>query len=446
MNMEKSNKNFKTAVVSIVAVTLVVCLGFIAFYFLKPSYIKTETGEKIKEEKLDEEYIRILACGVDKSDRLTDVIMYALYDVKNQEINVLQIPRDTFVGTEYITGKINGVYGSMKNHSDGMMELKGILKEQLKLDTDYTALITLEGVSDIIDSLGGVKMNIPFQMNYLPDRGQIIYPGEQIIDGEKAEWLVRFRSGYQNADIGRMNMQKEFLIACLDTVHQKGRMAAVSALMQNFDEVKTDMPLTKAVSLAKKAFEIKSENIHMYALEGDGTMYGTYAVFELDKEKAADILNEHFRLKDFVSAEDLGILEVPYVEVPKKEPLRDEEGRLIDEFGYLIDDYGNPIDEDGNYIRFALDDGTPTDKYGNPVEVDDYGYPIYENKEKVPGALSDDQEENEKQPLSSFEQMRESEMAEENETEENPSEDENSDENNQSEQFSGGENNFQYQN
>lgn len=402
--MKKSNKIFKAAIIVIIVITFIACAGFAAAYFMKPSYKDKETGEEVKAEKLDEEYIRVLACGVDKSDRLTDVIMYILYDVNNQKVNVLQIPRDSFVGTEYQTGKINSVYGSVKNHNDGMKELKSVFQEQFSLDVDYTALITLKGVSNIIDSLGGVKMNIPFQMNYLPDRGQILYPGEQIIDGEKAEWIVRFRSGYQNADIGRMNMQKEFLLAVLDTVRDKGRMAAVSALMQNFGEVKTDMPIKKAISIANKAFEMKNEDINMFVLDGSGKMYGTYAVFELNKETTADILNENFRPDGkIVTADELGIKQVPYVEVPKKEPLRDEQGRLIDEFGYLIDSYGNPIDEDGNYIRFALEDGTPTDKYGNPIETDDYGYPIYENQDKVPGA-NDETSSNEEQENSTSEE------------------------------------------
>ncbi|MEG1993873.1 MAG: LCP family protein, partial [Oscillospiraceae bacterium] len=229
--MKKSNKVILIAVLIIIIATLTSCIGI---YFVNKNK-DTDPNSIPNIDKLEspkEDYVRVLACGVDKSQKLTDVIMYAVYDVKNQSINVLQIPRDSFIGTDYVSGKINSVYGSKKEPKDSMKELEKILEEQFKLQVDYTASITLEGVSNIVDSLGGVKMNVPMTLNYLP--GKVIYEGEQIIDGEKAEWLVRFRSGYKNADIGRLNMQKEFLMAMLDTVKDKGRIAAVSDLAANF--------------------------------------------------------------------------------------------------------------------------------------------------------------------------------------------------------------------
>lgn len=377
--MKKSNKVILVAVIIIIIATLTSLVGVIFVQKNKPQ-VPDEITDVKEIEAPKEDYIRVLACGVDKSQKLTDVIMYAIYDIKNQKIDVLQIPRDSFVGQDYLTGKINGVYGSKRDHKEGMEELKKILKEQLKLDVDYTATITLEGVSNIVDSLGGVKMNIPMTINYLP--GKVINEGEQTIDGEKAEWLVRFRKGYKNADLGRLNMQKEFLMAMLDTVRDKGRISAVKAIASNFGELETDMPVTKAISIGNKAFGIENEDINMYTLEGRGKMYATYAVYEINKEKAAELLNEHFRLGEKVSAEDLGVKEVPYIEVPKKEQLTDELGRPIDEYGFLIDEDGNPIDENGNYIIFKDDDGIICDKFGTPVEVDENGYPIYNNSTK----------------------------------------------------------------
>ena len=375
--MKKSNKVILIAVIIIIIATLTSCVGIYFVSKNEPTDPNKITDiDKIQEPK--EDYVRVLACGVDKSEKLTDVIMYGVYDVKNQKINVLQIPRDSFVGTEYATGKINSVYGSKKESKDGMAELEKILEEQFKLQVDYTASITLKGVSNVVDSLGGVKMNVPMTLNYLP--GKVIYKGEQTINGEKAEWLVRFRSGYKNADIGRLNMQKEFLMAMLDTVKEKGRLAAVSALASNFGELTTNIPLTKAISLANKAFSIENENISMYAVEGYGKMYGTYSVYEIDKTKVAQLLNEYFRLPgEEVPADKLGIKDVPYIEVPKKEELTDDEGRPVDEYGFLIDKEGNPIDENGNYIIFKDDDGVICDKFGNPVNVDENGYPIYNN-------------------------------------------------------------------
>ena len=41
----------------------------------------------------------------------SDVIMYALFNTKTGEVDILRIPRDTFVGSEFPTGKVNAIYG-----------------------------------------------------------------------------------------------------------------------------------------------------------------------------------------------------------------------------------------------------------------------------------------------------------------------------------------------
>ena len=62
------------------------------------------------------EQIQILLMGVstDNGGKLTDTIIVATYDPKNQKASLLSIPRDTFVGKNPQTGtgsdKINALY------------------------------------------------------------------------------------------------------------------------------------------------------------------------------------------------------------------------------------------------------------------------------------------------------------------------------------------------
>ena len=67
----------------------------------------------------------------------------------------------------------------------------------LEIPVNYYARINLEGFRNIIDILGGVEFNVPFDMLY-DDPAQNLHisleKGLQILDGVKAEQLVRFNA------------------------------------------------------------------------------------------------------------------------------------------------------------------------------------------------------------------------------------------------------------
>lgn len=244
-------------------------------------------------DNLDEDVINVLALGVDNTQQLTDVIMYVRLNPKDTSVSILRLPRDCFVGSEYPTAKINTIYGHPDEGKDGVTTLVDYLEENWKLEIDYYAAITLDGVRQIVDDMGGVTMDIPQTINYLP--GKVLYPGEQVLTGEQAEWLIRYRSGYSNGDLGRIDMQSQFLMACLQTAKDLGRMKCLPILMKNYDTMETDMPLDKMVSIANTFFNIDPNAIDFNVVPGEGAMYYSYAVYNVDKDGLLEILNEKFQ-------------------------------------------------------------------------------------------------------------------------------------------------------
>ena len=81
----------------------------------------------------------------------------------------------------------------------------------------YVAL-DLQSFEQLVDLMGGVRFDVPMDM-YYNDPSQNLYinipAGEQKLNGEQAMQLVRFRSGYANADLGRVSVQREFVSAAL---------------------------------------------------------------------------------------------------------------------------------------------------------------------------------------------------------------------------------------
>lgn len=265
-------------------------------------------GRPLQERDLQEipeqsEDVHLLFCGVDDSQELTDVIIYGVYDPKAGSACLLSIPRDTFLGDAYPTGKINQVYRA----TGSMAALKEEVMRRFHLPVDYTVTITLESVGEIIDEVGGVPITIEQDIYDLGVR--LFEAGDQVLNGEQAQLFIRQRHAYANADLGRIEAQQGFLLALLDKVQSLGKLKALQLVMSNFSAVSTDMPLSQAISIAYTAFEIKREDISFFTVPGEGKMNGGYAVYEIDRGALADILNAHF----LQSPIEAGMLDFPRV-------------------------------------------------------------------------------------------------------------------------------------
>ncbi|MBC8569264.1 LCP family protein [Zongyangia hominis] len=321
LRKKKSSGKKKTIVViSILAVLCILAVGAVALLKnYRPLEQKPATTADPSEStskplensaEIKEKSVNILVCGLDESEILTDVIMLVSFDIENKQAQVLQIPRDSYIGDEYISGKINTRYGHPKDGQTKIGALIEIINQQYKLPIDHYVTVTIPGFRDIVDSMGGVKVDIPQQINYLP--GKVLYPGEQVLDGEKAEWFVRYRAGYANADIGRVGAQKLFLKGLMDAVKEKGRMAMTGILTQNMNNITTDMSVSEILAYAGVGFDLNSDDIDFYVVPGEGLMHNGYAVYAVDVEGVADILNEHFR--DYTDKVPASELEIPKVE------------------------------------------------------------------------------------------------------------------------------------
>jgi len=67
---------------------------------------------------------------------------------------------------------------------------------------------------DIIDAMGGVYYDVPVDMKYFDPTQNLtinVSKGYQLLDGYNAMGVFRFRSGYANADLGRIEVQQDFL-------------------------------------------------------------------------------------------------------------------------------------------------------------------------------------------------------------------------------------------
>ena len=248
-------------------------------------------GEKSADSspEPESEPFDLLVCGVDNSKRLTDVIIVARVDMQNNRINMLQIPRDTYIGEGYATGKINAVYSA-----DGIDGLRGMIAERFSVEAEHYVTVTLDAFRGIVDDLGGVELDVPQRIVFTKDK--IIEKGRQTLDGERAEWFVRYRAGYALADIGRMGAQELFLRALATAASQKSGAELALIAGKRLSEIETDLTLAEILRLVSEfsGGGRGTPELTSHIVPGEGRMVGGYAVYMPYEEQTAELIAEIF--------------------------------------------------------------------------------------------------------------------------------------------------------
>lgn len=260
------------------------------------------------------EPIRILIMGESGVDdyKLADTIMIAQYNPKTQSASILSIPRDTYVGkkdrktatTNYIASyKINTVFRSGTNIPEAITRIS----EVTGLELENYIIIDTDALIKLVDAIGGVTFDVPIDMDY-DDEGQELAihlkAGEQLIDGAKAEQLLRFRhnnngstypASYGMEDLGRMKTQRNFITA---TLKQVLKLQNIFKLKQIIDimneEVTTNMDLTKLKAYIAPATNFNVDDIKTDMVPGTTELCNGVSIYIADKTKTKKVVNELF--------------------------------------------------------------------------------------------------------------------------------------------------------
>lgn len=291
-----------------------------------------------------------------ESTNLTDTILVVTVDFEAKKASVLQVPRDTYIGDETPTGKINAIVNRDPEYWDysGLEGLSRMLHEMLQINIDHYVTMQMDGFEEIVDSIGGVTMNVPTDMEL---NGTYVSAGQQTLNGEQAIAVVRTRNVYDNGDLGRVETQKIFMSAFVEKCLSLGTLQMTSVISQCFEYVNTDLTLNEAIGYYKKVNGMDMSSLSIMSLPGTPGTYaspdGDQSVYELDINATADMLNQYFRpYSDAVPAEQLQIEQL------YSDDYSNDDG--YDNYdGY---DNGDDYNDDYGYDDYTTDDYT-TDDY-----------------------------------------------------------------------------------
>lgn len=275
----------------------------------QPDEIDNNTAGEAKREKYT-----FLVVGTDKVSGGTDTMMVATFDAVNYTLNVVSIPRDTMVNVEYSSNKkINALY-----NRGGVEELKAGVASILGFEVDFYVAVDLNAFVKLVDAIGGVEFYVPKNMNYDDDVQNLhihVNKGLQLLDGETALEVMRFRKGYSNADIGRINTQQDFLMTAAEQLLSNVDEIPISTLATIISEdVDTDLSYGNIIWFAKEAIKMDLENIKFNIMPGNygdsvwlGKGYASYVTIYVDEW--LEMVNEFINpFDEEITVEDVDIL------------------------------------------------------------------------------------------------------------------------------------------
>lgn len=246
--------------------------------------------------------------GID--DGNTDMILYVHFNNETGEMKMLQIPRDTMVTTDRsVSGnyRINNIAKTQAadSNSMNMTALCEQVSNMYQLPIDGYMTIRLEMLVQLVDTFGGIELYVPQEMDY---KGSHLDQGYQTLNGDACEFLLRTRHIYNNGDIGRLNMQRQFYSALFRRLKSIGNIWDVAKLTPAvLNYMETSLSASQLVSFAVSMLKIDSSKIMICQMPVKmAGKYNGQAVVYPARQEDADILNQYFRENTgFVDASEL---------------------------------------------------------------------------------------------------------------------------------------------
>lgn len=326
---EKDNKDKKVKkksgilkkILIILLILLLALAGFIVYRTKQNgggmqgllSTLVGHNAETIKE--LDTLQVLLMGVSTDNGGKLTDTIIIGSYDPKTQKASLLSIPRDTFIGKSESTAsaydKINALYQkSPEKTLEAVNNLTG-------LGLEYYVVVDTQALIKLVDVIGGVEFDVPYVQGGMiyDDPSQDLHinlkSGLQVLDGDKAEQLLRYRHGnldkktgryiggypeeYGGNDIGRMKTQRNFIMETVkQTIQAKNILKIKDIIDIAYEYIETNVPISVIKDYVPYAINVDVEGMQSEVLPGVSEQVGPQKlwVYKVNKTETKELIQQ----------------------------------------------------------------------------------------------------------------------------------------------------------
>ncbi len=265
----------------------------------------------------DKEWINLLFLGIpgqsNNAPFLTDTIIVGSYNQKTKKGFMVSIPRDLVVKDPGSNSyrKINSIYQQY-----GLEEIQKTLKKITGLSFDYSIVLDLDAVKEIIDQIGGIDVFVEKDIYDPafpgPNNSYQLFTlkkGWQHLDGETALKYLRTRHD-PGGDFSRMQRQQKVLAALKDKISSLHPLWDFNVVLDIFktisNHLETNLSLTHIKALWAIIKDINLENINFKVLDGstglivsDSMMFGNEKAYIL---KPTAGLENYQEIKSFITS------------------------------------------------------------------------------------------------------------------------------------------------
>lgn len=277
---QRRKNNKKTIAIIIAEILIIAILGVVAYFVFIKAGLTSVTEVKVDEDALDQNiadsvkaneamkgYWNIALFGVDSTKGIlssgtrSDCIIIASINQDTGDIKLCSVYRDTYLNLTDSHGysKCNAAYAY-----GGPQQAINMLNTNLDLDITDFVTIGFGGLTDIINELGGVEIEVDdaellhinnYQQTMAKDLGisytEVTSTGMQTLDGLQATAYCRIRYTAGN-DFARAARQREVIQAIMDKAKDADTSTLTSIANKVFDEMATSLELSKIIELLGK--------------------------------------------------------------------------------------------------------------------------------------------------------------------------------------------------
>lgn len=259
---------------------------------LRETYVTKEPAVETADEigSLAEDG-SLLFVGVDDYGVPDTIFTYEMSE--EGKATIYSIPRDTFVTDNMKIAALLIQENGDEKLIEAVSEITGRpVKDYVRMD--------LTAAEAVIDALGGVTFTVPQDM-YYSDPYQDLFidlkAGEQTLSGKDAVSLLRYRKGYPEGDLKRVEVQQAFL---MELFRQKCNPAYLREIPAVMDAIKghvtTNLIAEDVVKYGEELYHLKQNGmdaVEMYTLQNGDMYYETAQEgggMGLFAEQSADVL------------------------------------------------------------------------------------------------------------------------------------------------------------
>ncbi|WXX35375.1 LCP family protein [Mammaliicoccus sciuri] len=309
--------------------------GAINDSFLDSKKSKSSLRDKPVDPSLD--HVSVLFLGVDDStsrreggqkanQSRTDAMIYTTFNRDKKQIRMVSIPRDTLSYIPAVKYYDKITHAHAIDGPEGSMES---VESTLNVPVDYYARINMEAFVEVVDELGGIEYNVPFDLNEpnTEDKGRIkVKKGKRNLSGDEALAVVRSRK--QDSDLERGKRQMEMIKAIIKKAQETNSINKLDDLVKivgknakhnfSFEDIQN-----LATTYSSSKVKIKTEQV----TGTDASFNGVY-FFNPDLDNLLELSNKlrkdlnlpktkKTELMNYLMIQAYGDL-TPYIEVSKK--------------------------------------------------------------------------------------------------------------------------------